>query len=121
MLKNFFSILLIIIPRGFQYESNRYVIMGWKSYEVFRFVFEPLVQGQTRIDKLKSAYNLLITTPRVLICENNLWEIMDWDSSDVVRFNPRPLLQGQTRIAKLKGAENLLLILDVCNMKPTYS
>ena len=32
----------------------------------------PLLQGQTRIAKLKSAYNLLIIIPRGLQCETNL-------------------------------------------------
>ena len=40
--------------------------MGWQSFGVVRFDIEPLVQGQTRIGKLKSAYNLLIIGPRGL-------------------------------------------------------
>ena len=34
--------------------------MGWESSGVVRFDLEPLLQCQTRIAKLKSAYNLLI-------------------------------------------------------------
>ena len=34
--------------------------MGWESVDVVRFVLGPLFQGQTRIAKLKSAYNSLI-------------------------------------------------------------
>ena len=34
--------------------------MGWESVDVFRFYLGPLLQGQTRIAKLKSAYNSLI-------------------------------------------------------------
>ena len=34
--------------------------MGWESVDVVRFHFGPLLQGQTRIAKLKSAYNSLI-------------------------------------------------------------
>ena len=46
---------------------------------------------------------------------------MGWESSDVVRFDLEPLLQGQMRTAKLKSAITcLLLILEVCNMEPTY-
>ena len=46
---------------------------------------------------------------------------MGWESSDAVRFDLGPLLQGQTRIPKLKSAHNsLLLVLEVCNVKPTY-
>ena len=40
--------------------------MGWKSFDMVRFDLGPLVQGQARIAKLKSAYNLLITGPRGL-------------------------------------------------------
>ena len=34
--------------------------MGWESFGVVIFDLGPLLQGQTRIAKLKSAYNLLI-------------------------------------------------------------
>ena len=34
--------------------------MGWESVDVVRFHLGPLLQGQTRIAKLKSAYNSLI-------------------------------------------------------------
>ena len=37
--------------------------MGWESTGVVRFDLGPLLQGQTRIAKLKSAYNLLILGP----------------------------------------------------------
>ena len=40
--------------------------MGWESFGVVGFDFGPLLQGQTRIAKLKSAYNLLIIGPRGL-------------------------------------------------------
>ena len=40
--------------------------MGWESSGVVRFDLVPLVQGQTRIGKLKSAYNSLIISPRGL-------------------------------------------------------
>ena len=40
--------------------------MGWESFGVVRFDFGPLVQGETRIAKLKSAYNSLIIGPRSL-------------------------------------------------------
>ena len=38
--------------------------MGWESFGVVGFDLRPLVQGQTRIAKLKSAYNSLIIGPR---------------------------------------------------------
>ena len=44
--------------------------MGCESFDVVRFDLWPLLQGQTRIAKLKSAYNLLIIGPRGLQCEN---------------------------------------------------
>ena len=34
--------------------------MGWESFYVVRFDLGPLLQGQTRIAKLKSAHNVLI-------------------------------------------------------------
>ena len=37
--------------------------MGWESFDVVRFDLGPLLQGQTRIAKLKSAYNSLIIGP----------------------------------------------------------
>ena len=40
--------------------------MGWESSGVVGFDLGPLVQGQTRIAKLKSAYNSLIIGPRAL-------------------------------------------------------
>ena len=76
--------------------------MGWESSDVIRFDLGPLLQSQTRIAKLKSAYNLLIIGSRCLKCETNFQEIMGWESSDVVRFDPGPFLPGQTSIAKRK-------------------
>ena len=40
--------------------------MGWESSGVVRFDLGPLLQGQMRIPKLKSAYNSLIIGPRGL-------------------------------------------------------
>ena len=34
--------------------------MGWESFDLVRIDLGPLLQGQTRIAKLKSAYNLVI-------------------------------------------------------------
>ena len=34
--------------------------MGWESSDVVRFDLGPLLQGQMRVAKLKSAYSLLI-------------------------------------------------------------
>ena len=46
--------------------------MGRESSDVVRFDLGPLVQGETRTAKLKSAYNSLIIDPRSLGCETNL-------------------------------------------------
>ena len=46
--------------------------MGWESFDVVRFDLGPLLQDQTRIPNLKSAYNSLIIGPRGLQCETNL-------------------------------------------------
>ena len=40
--------------------------MGWESFGVVRFALGSLLQGQTSIAKLKSAYNSLIIGPRGL-------------------------------------------------------
>ena len=40
--------------------------MAWESFGVVRFDLGPLLQGQTRITELKSAYNSLIIGPRGL-------------------------------------------------------
>ena len=50
--------------------------MSWESFGVVGFDLGPLVQGQTRIAKLKSAYNSLIIDPRGLQCETNSYEIL---------------------------------------------
>ena len=62
--------------------------MGWESSDVVRFDLEPFFQAQTRIAKLKSAYNSLIIDPRGLQCETNL-NIMGWESY-VVSFDLWP-------------------------------
>ena len=82
--------------------------MGWDSSDVVSFDLGPLLQGQKRIGKLKSANNSIIG-PRGLQCKTKLWEFMGWKSS-VVSFDLGPLLEGQMRIAKLKSAYNSLII-----------
>ena len=46
--------------------------MGWESSDVVRFELGPLLQGQIRVAKLKSAYNSLNITPECLGCDTNL-------------------------------------------------
>ena len=70
-----------------------------------RFDLGPLLQGQTRKTKLKSANISLIIGPIVLQCETN----PGCESSDVVKFDLGPLPQGQTRIVKLKSVYNSLI------------
>ena len=61
--------------------------MGWESSDAVRFDVGPLLQGQTRIPELKSAYSSLIIGPKGLQSETNLVEIMGWECFDVVRFD----------------------------------
>ena len=46
--------------------------MGWEYFNLVGFDLGRLLQGQTRISKPKSAYNLLIIGPRGLQSETNL-------------------------------------------------
>ena len=46
--------------------------MGWEYFSVVRLDLGCFLQGQTRISKPKSAYNLLIFGPRGLQSETNL-------------------------------------------------
>ena len=46
--------------------------MGLESSDVVRFDLGPVLQGQTRRAKVKSAYNSIIIGPIGLQCENNL-------------------------------------------------
>ena len=46
--------------------------MGWESFDVLRFDLGPLLQGQMRIAKLKSANNSLIIASRGLQCKAKL-------------------------------------------------
>ena len=47
-------------------------LLAWSDLTFFR----PLLQGQTRIAKVKSAYNSLIIDPRSLQYETNSYEIL---------------------------------------------
>ena len=72
--------------------------MGWESSGVVGLDLGPLLQGQTRIAKVKSAYNSLIIDPRSLQYETNSYEILGQEFSDV-RFDLWPLLQCQTVVS----------------------
>ena len=54
--------------------------MGSESFGVVRFDLGPLLEGQTRIAKLKSAYKSLIMGPRGLQYENNWPQMRPWSS-----------------------------------------
>ena len=58
-------ISLIIGPRVLQCETNLQEIMCCEFCDVVRFDLGPLFPGQTRIAKLKSAYNSLILVLQV--------------------------------------------------------
>ena len=57
---------------GLQCETILWEIMGCESSDVVRFHLGPLLQGQTNIAKLRSAYNSLIVDPRGLQRETSL-------------------------------------------------
>ena len=83
--------------------------MGWESVDVLRFDLGPLLQGQTRIPKLK-----VLITHLLLVLE--VWNgkptyRKSWAGNLLVwsNLNLGPCLQGQTRIAKLKSAYNSLI------------
>ena len=104
-------ISLIIGPRGLVCEANLYEIMGWESFDMVRSDLGPLLQGQTRIAKLKSAFiTRLLLVVEVWVGKSTYrksWpgNLLVW--SDLT-FGPR--LQGQMRIAKPKSAYNSLII-----------
>ena len=50
----------LLFVLGLQCETNLQEIMGWESSDVFRFDLGSLLQGQTRMPNVKSAYNSLI-------------------------------------------------------------
>ena len=91
--------------------------MVCESSDVVRFDLGPLLQGQTRIEKVESVYNSLVIGPRGLLCQINQKEMMGWECSDVPTFDLGPLLQGQTRTKVLLTC--LLLVLEVYNVNPT--
>ena len=84
--------------------------MGWESFDVVRFDLGPLLQGHTRIAKLK-----LVITHLLLVVE--VWDgkptyRKSWTGNLLVwtDLTLGPLLQGQTRIVKVKSAYNSLII-----------
>ena len=95
--------------------------MGWESSDVHRFDRRPLLQGQARIAKLKSACNSLLLvlefcnvkpTCRKSWARNLLmWSHLALDPSFKVK-------RGQPNLKVLKTC--LLLVQEIYNVKPTY-
>ena len=82
--------------------------MGWEYSGVVGFDLGPLLQGQTRIAKLKVLITRLLFVLEVWVGKPTQ-EIMGWESSGVVGFD-LGFDQSQTRIARLKSAYNSLII-----------
>ena len=59
---------------GLQCETNLQEIMSCKFSDVVRFDLGPLLQGKTKITKLKSAYNSLILVPEVWDSKPTFWK-----------------------------------------------
>ena len=74
------------------------------------FDLGPLLQGQTRIAKAKSAFSRLLLVLEVW--DGKPTDRKSWAGNLSVWSNLTlgPLLQGQTRIAKVKSAYNSLII-----------
>ena len=94
--------------------------MGWESFDVSRLDLGPLLQGQRRIAKLKSAYNSLILGLRACSVKptyRKLWagNLLMW--SDLTLSPSFKVKQGQPNLKVL--ITRLLLVLEVCNVKPT--
>ena len=80
----------------------------------------PLLQGETRIAKLKMLITHLLLVLEVCSMKPT-YRKSCWESFDVVRFDLGPFLRGQTRIAKSKVLINrFFLALEACNVKPSY-
>ena len=59
-------------PGGLKCQVYLKVIITWESSDVVRFDLRPLLEGQIKVTKLKSAYKSVIIAPRGLRCETNL-------------------------------------------------
>ena len=95
--------------------------MGWESSDVVRFHLGPLLQGLMRIAKLKSAFNSLFIGHTGLQCEIDFrisWagNLLMW--SDLTLGPSFKVKRGQSNLKVL--ITRLLLLLEVCNVKPTY-
>ena len=95
--------------------------MGWESFGVVKFDLGPLLQGQTRKAKLKSAYNSLVIG--LTVWDGKPMYRKSWAGnllvySDLTLGPPFKVKQGQPNLKVL--ITHLLLVLEVCNGKPTF-
>ena len=95
--------------------------MGWESFDVVRFDLWHLLQGQTRITKLKILIThllLVLEACNVKLAYRKLWagNLLMW--SDLTLGPSFKVKQGQPNLKLL--TTGLLLILNVCNVKPIY-
>ena len=86
-----------------------------------RFDLGPLLQGQTRIAKVKSAYDPLIIGPRSLQCEPTYGKSWAGNLLMCSDLTLDPSFKVKREYLNLKVlVTRLLLVLDLCNVKPTY-
>ena len=95
--------------------------MGWESSDVVSFNLGPLIQGQTRKAKLKSAYNLLLLVVEVCYMKPTyrkscFGNFLIW--SDLILGPSFKVKRGGPNLRVLITC--LLLVLQVCNVNPTY-
>ena len=86
-----------------------------------RFDLGPLLQGQTRIAKLKSTYNMLIISPRGLHVKPTYMKSLAGNiliCSDLILSPSFKVKQGEPNLKVL--ITRLLLILEIYNVKSTY-
>ena len=55
-------------------------MIDYESSDVFRFDLGPILQDQTRIAKLKNAYNLLILGPRIFKFFPPSWILVEMEN-----------------------------------------
>ena len=95
--------------------------MGWESFGMVRFDLEPLLQGQTRIAKLKVLITRLLLVLEVWDCKpayRKTWDgnVLMW--SDLTLDPSFKVKQGYQNLKVL--ITRLLLVLEVCHVKSTY-
>ena len=94
--------------------------MGWESSGVDGFDLGPLLQGQMRIAKVKSAYTRLLLV--IEVCNVKSAHRKSWTGnllmSDLTLGPSFKVKRGYPNLKVL--ITRLLLVLEVCNVKPTY-